>query len=191
MTERGVRGVIRDEKTAFYLHHWALIEEWAALRPQGVAAVEDALLGLVPRLAEAEDEGATLTVFDGEDERHPGFLLDRPSWRRGDVVVGVALRWERAQLLDPYGNTWPYVGVRVVGSDPLRRELRQVVGKGLEAEAKRLGWEETDSKYPYWRWVETRTDVIDPDQWADDCREALLAGWRAMSGPMDGLLAGP
>jgi hypothetical protein len=73
-----------------------------------------ALLGIAPRLAEAEDEGATLTVFDGDDERHPGFLLDRPSWRRGDVVVGVALRWERAQLLDLGGNVWPYVGVRVV-----------------------------------------------------------------------------
>ena len=58
-----------DEKVAFYLRHRTLIEEWAALRGQAAAALEEAFTRAVGIVGQRPD--APEIVKDDADRRYP------------------------------------------------------------------------------------------------------------------------
>jgi hypothetical protein len=58
-----------DEKAAFYLRHRTLIEEWAALRGQAAAALEEAISRAVGVVGQRPDSPEI--VEDDADQRYP------------------------------------------------------------------------------------------------------------------------
>lgn len=176
-----------DGKTRFYLRHWQLIGEWAALREDAVKEIEAAIWATVPQIR-VEAVGADVDVVNTPREAYPCVLLGRAMWQERDLKVMLALKWHHDGLLDPYGYTWPYVGVRVsVGRG--RSDVTARLHNELREQAAKLQWHETDS-WPCWRWVQPRRDAIDPQEWADDCAGALIDGWKLLAEPLDRILAG-
>ena len=108
----------------------------------------------------------------------------RPSWRRGDTTVAIALQWQRDQLLKPSESPWPYVGVRVDGAS----------ARLTASMCSELGtvdyWEKPTSRWPRWRWVKPATAGVEPEALAADCCEALVPAWNAFAVQIDRLLAG-
>ena len=104
-----------DEKVAFYLRHRTLIEEWAALREQAAAALEEALSRAVGIIGQRPDTPEI--VEDDSDRRYPMYRisLQIPGVESG--AVWVALGWTRGQLLRPTGESWPYMGIKIPGAD--------------------------------------------------------------------------
>jgi hypothetical protein len=103
-----------DDKVAFYLRHRTLIEEWAALREQAAAELEEALSRAVGIIGQ-RPETPEIVEFDS-DRRHPmyGISLQIPGAESG--TVWVALGWARGQLLRPGGESWPYMGIKIPGA---------------------------------------------------------------------------
>lgn len=146
-------------KAAFYLEHRDAIEEWAALREEGKAVIEAALMTTVERLQELSvDAGAEAWVE--ADRTFPLLLARRPQWKRGAVEVSVGISWDRNKLLRPGLGEWPWAGVYVDGYDsPAGRRVTErlralPVAKG---QSKNLPW-------ALWRYVPAEASrPVDPD----------------------------
>ncbi|MFI7221391.1 PD-(D/E)XK nuclease family protein [Micromonospora maritima] len=179
------RASMLDEKTQFYLRHWSLLSEWAALRSDAMHSIESTLIAATAsfeRYAEAE------WIFR-PPQRFPTFELRRPSWQRGDLRAAIALQWDRDKLLTDAGP-WPYVGVRVTGV-PHRAKSPLVLSlaKELEQAVKELDWPEKDlsNGWLWWRRVEPAYVDDVPDGLASACCSQLHRGWRFLSSRMDEL----
>lgn len=110
------RAMPGDEKTAFYLRHREVIEEWAALRKQAAGELEEALT----RAAEAMRSTAEGPISEGNSPQYPwyGITLELPAIAPAEAVV--ALGWSRGQLFSPAGASLPYVGFNIVeGSEEI------------------------------------------------------------------------
>jgi hypothetical protein len=167
-----------DEKVAFYLRHRALIEEWAALRGQAAAALEEAFsraVGVVGQRADTPD-----IVKDDADRRQPVYRvsLQVPGITFGAVYV--ALGWTRAWLLRPSGESWPYTGIKAPGAG--KGDAAYDTAKSLlrEAAARRLWTESSASGWVWWTYLPLEASETDLDAYAVRHVEGLVDAWKAL-----------
>ncbi|MEH0820484.1 MULTISPECIES: hypothetical protein [unclassified Micromonospora] len=178
-----------DEKTRFYLRHWRLLSEWAALRGGAVREITAAVDNAVGTLDAAILAEAEHVWVARPPDTHPTFELRRPSWQRDEVHAAIALQWKPAELLTE-ADPWPYVGVRVKGLRYLARNgFVKTMTKQLETYAKQLGWSgsQIESGWLWWRQVPPTGTDDDLGSLTAECRIALEHGWRELSGPLDDL----
>ena len=173
-----------DEKVAFYLRHRALIEEWAALRGQAAAALEEAFsraAGVVGQRADTPE-----IVKDDADRLHPLYRvsLQVPGIAPGSVWV--ALGWTHAGLLRPAGESWPYTGIRAPGAgkgdaayDTAKSRLREAAGRHLWTKSSASGW-------VWWNYLPLEASETDLDAYAVRHVEGLVDGWKALDSEIHG-----
>lgn len=174
-----------DEKTQFYLRHWSLLSEWAALRAGAMDLIESTLIAVTAGF----DAYAEAEWIFRPPQRFPTFEIRRPSWKRGDLRAAIALQWDRDKLLTDAGP-WPYVGVRVTGIPHRAKDPFVLsIAKELEQAAKEFGWPEKDlsNGWLWWRWVEPAYVHDVPGGLAAACYDQLDRGWRTMATRIDEL----
>ena len=118
-----------DERVRFYFRHREQIEQWAALRSEAAAAVDEWMTQLAPDiedLAKSLGPDVKLRVWTGADQAYPSYRLTRATWGFGDAddpPACVALEWLRARTTMRGGST-PYVGLRAPKVNTLGASLR-------------------------------------------------------------------
>jgi hypothetical protein len=112
-----------DEKVAFYLRHWQVIEEWAALREHATDELEEALVRAVEVIRGAPD---TPMIAESDSQQYPwyGIKLEMPAIAPAEALV--ALGWSQGQLFSLGGATWPYIGIKILGAS------KQLLGTARE-----------------------------------------------------------
>lgn len=176
-----------DAKAWFYLDHRDDIEAWAALRSEARQLVDDQLVRLAVELRElAEEVGAEFEAADLEAGSWPRVGLRRSQWEQGGLAdAAIVVAWERARLLTPGGNEWPYIAVRVPeGIDEARRSLLMSAMKSVRGQ---LGGH-SSRNLPFWRYVECQAP-LDPQVLAQECLRSLRRLWEVASPVIDGVQA--
>ena len=167
-----------DEKVAFYLRHRTLIEEWAALREQAAAELEEALSRAAGIVGQRPDTPEI--VKDDSDRHHPIYRvsLQIPGVESG--AVWVALGWTHGGLLRPSGESWPYMGIKTPGAgkgdagyDTVKSLLREA--------AARLWWTSQASGWVWWNYIPLEAGETDLDDYAVRHVEDLVDAWRALN----------
>ncbi len=178
-----------DAKAWFYLDHRPDIEAWVMLRGEARQLLDKHLVGVATGLEElAEELGAEPDTGDLEVGSFPMAGLRRPSWQHHDVRdVSLVMQWERARLLTPGVNEWPYVAVRVPAATG--EERRRRISEAMKPVRSQLSGQSTQS-FPYWRYVQPSAGAsVDPDA----LMQALLASdrqlWDAAAPVLDALHA--
>lgn len=103
---------IKDDRLRFYLQHQEQIDEWAALRGEASATLDQWLRAQAETLEGlAADLNASLSR-PRANEKWPAFYLHQRSWRSvpGQPRVTIGIQWESKKVLLT-GPTTPYVGV--------------------------------------------------------------------------------
>ena len=122
---------LADERVLFYLRNQARIEEWAALRVDAAAAIDEWLCALEPAIeqlaAELGPDVSAESVLES-DQAWPAFRLTRETWidEDADTVVAVGLQWGRGRTT-LHGTNTPYVGLIGAKTHTLGAEMRQSV----------------------------------------------------------------
>ena len=178
-----------DAKAWFYLDHRDDIEAWKALRPDARELLDKHLVGLDTQVEElAEELGVEPATEQLEAGSWPRAGLRRPTWQhRGMGDVGVVIEWERARLLTPGSNEWPYVAVRRVG-EGADDGLRQRFNEAMKPIRARLGGK-ASRNFPFWRYVSSEAPV-DPQAIVSQCLTELRELWDASAPVIDDLASG-
>jgi hypothetical protein len=167
-----------DEKVTFYLRHRTLIEEWAALRGQAAAALEEAFSRAVGIVGQRPD--APEIVKDDADHGYPLYRvsLQVPGITSG--AVWVALGWARGGLLRPSGESWPYAGIKAPGAgkgdaayDTAKSLLREAAARRLWTKSSARGW-------VWWNYLPLEDSETDLDAYAVRHVEGLVDAWKAL-----------
>ena len=167
-----------DDKVA-YLRHRTLIEEWAALREQAAAELEEALSRAVGIIGQRPDTPEI--AEDDSARRYPvyGISLQIPGAESG--AVRVALGWTRGQLLRPAGESWPYTGIKIPGAtncdavyDTAKRLLRDAAGRRL--------WTQSSGSWVWYSYIPLEASETDLDAYAVRHVEGLVDAWKALGG---------
>jgi hypothetical protein len=169
-----------DEKVAFYLRHRTLIEEWAALRGQAAAALEEAFsraAGIVSQRPDAPE-----ITRDDADRRYPLYRVSLQIPGVASDAVWVALGWTRGGLLRPSGESWPYTGIKAPGAG--KGDAAYDTAKSLlrEAAARRLWTETSASGWVWWNYIPLEASATDLDAYAVRHVEGLVDAWKEISG---------
>lgn len=166
-----------DEKVAFYLRHRTLIEEWAALRRQAAAALEEAFSHAVGIVGQRPD--APEIVEDNSDRRFPLYSISLQVPGVASGAVCVALGWTRGGLLRPSGEYSPYTGIKAPGAgrgaaayDTAKSVLREAAAKLLLTES--------SGSWIWWKYIPLEAGETDLDAYAVRHVEALVDAWRAL-----------
>ena len=91
-----------DERVRFYFRHREQIEQWAALRSEAAAAVDEWMTQLAPDiedLAKSLGPDVKLRVWTGADQAYPSYRLTRATWGFGDARCTVDLKLARATIV--------------------------------------------------------------------------------------------
>jgi hypothetical protein len=173
-----------DEKVAFYLRHRTLIEEWAALRGQAAAALEEAFSRAVGIVSQRPD---TLEIVKEDADR--GYPLYRVSLQvpgMASHALWVALGWTRSGLLRPSGESWPYVGIKAPGAG--KGDAAYDTAKSLlqEAAARRLWTKSSASGWVWWNYLPIAASATDLDAYALHHVEGLVDAWKALNSDIRG-----
>ncbi len=181
---------IHDERVRFYLRHRERIEEWAALKKEATAALDEWLDGLRPMIAETTQAlGVQLNARIDPDEEWPTYQLVRPTWPlhdSGQPRVCVALQWHRWSVTLGPGEP-PYVGVVCRNADPLGLALRSSDAMKTARLARN---HRTTSWYAALGYVLPGPEVPDSfDEYRDKLIEELSLAWRAYAPVIDVVLA--
>ena len=167
-----------DEKAAFYLRHRTLIEEWAALRGQAAAALEEAISRAVGIVGQRPDSPEI--VKDDADQRYPLYRVSLLVPGTAPGAVWVALGWTRAGLLRPSGEQWPYTGIKAPGAgkgdaayDTAKSLLREAAAGHRWTKSSASGW-------VWWNYLPLETSETDLDAYAVRHVEGLVGAWKAL-----------
>jgi hypothetical protein len=173
-----------DEKVAFYLRHRTLIEEWAALRGQAAAALEEAFSRAVGIVGQRPD--APEIIKDDADRRYPLYRVSLQVPGIASDAVWVALGWTRGGLLRPSGESWPYTGIKAPGSG--KGDTAYDTAKSLlrEAAARRLWTESSASGWVWWNYIRLEAGEADLDDYAVRHVEGLVNAWKALDSEFSG-----
>lgn len=177
-----------DAKAWFYLDHRADIEVWAALRAEGRQLLDKHLVGIAAALEElAAEFGAELETADLETGAWPRIGLRRSSWLAGEVAdVSIVVQWERARLLTPGPNEWPYVAVRL-SADLVSDDRRKAVTDATKPVRTRLSGS-ASRVYPFWRYVPLQeSEHVDLDVYLADLTTAFRRLWDEAAPAIDEL----
>jgi hypothetical protein len=173
-----------DEKVAFYLRHRTLIEEWAALRGQAAAALEEAFSRAVGIVGQRPD--APEIVKDDADRHHPLYRVSLQVPGVASDAVWVALGWTRGGLLRPSGESWPYTGIKAPGvgkGDPAYDTAKSLL---REAAARRLWTKFSASGWVWWNYLPLEDSETDLDAYAVRHVEGLVDAWKALDSEISG-----
>ncbi len=167
-----------DEKVAFYLRHRTLIEEWAALRGQAAAALEEAFSRAVGVIGQRPD--APEIVEDNSDRGHPLYRVSLQVSGIASDAVWVALGWTHGGLLRPSGESWPYTGIKAPGAG--KGDAAYDTAKSLlrEPAARRLWTKSSASGWVWWNYLPLEDSETDLDAYAVRHVEALVDAWKAL-----------
>lgn len=175
-----------DEKVAFYLRHRTLIEEWAALRGEAAAALEEAFsraAGIVGQRPDAPE-----IVKDDADRRYPLYRVSLQVPGIASDAVWVALGWTHAGLLRPSGESWPYTGVKVPGAG--KGDAAYDTAKSLLREAAaRRQWTMSSAGAGSWAWYKylpLDPGETDLDAYAVRHVEGVVDAWRGLESEIRG-----
>ncbi len=168
-----------DERVRFYFRHREQIEQWAALRTEAAAAVDEWMVQLGPDIEElAHSLGPDVQVraLVGPEQPYPSYRLTRSTWGFGivdDPPACISLEWLRGRTTMRGGST-PYVG--------LRAPKTHAVGAALRASETvrqtRVARKETTS--PWWIGYAPVAPAPDFPGATDNYRDALLEALRAV-----------
>lgn len=183
---------LQDERVRFYLRHAAQIEEWAGLRKEAAAAIDEWLKQLAPdleQLASSLGSAVRLHAQVGDDTDWPCFRFLQAGWPEDSSQPGacVALEWARGKtiLRDDYV---PTVGVKCLKEDPVWSALR----KGAKFEEERT--RRKDQPSPHWAaWgpVSPKVEFLGAeDAYRTQLRSAVRDAWRAYAPLIEAALAG-
>jgi hypothetical protein len=171
-----------DEKVAFYLRHYLLIEEWAALRERAVTELEQSFFRAVGIVRQHPD---TPKIVEDDTGRYPtiGISLEIPGAESGKVRV--ALGWSRGELLKPAGNSWPYIGIHIPGAT--RGEtFYETVRELLRDAARDRLWTHSEPGWVWWAYIPLEADETDLDGYAVRHVEDLVVVWKALQSGITG-----
>jgi hypothetical protein len=173
-----------DDKVAFYLRHRTLIEEWAALRGQAAAALEEAFSRAVGIVAQRRD--APKIVKDYADRSHPLYRVSLQVPGVASDAVWVALGWTRGGLLRPSGESWPYTGIKAPGAG--KGDAAYDTAKSLlqEVAAGRLWTKSSASGWVWWNYLPLEASATDLDAYAVRHVEGLVDAWTALDSEIHG-----
>ncbi|MBB3082306.1 hypothetical protein [Geodermatophilus sabuli] len=173
-----------DEKTAFYLRHRALIEEWATLRDVARSLFITQLRGLGDQMISWADSPEA--VFVEEDGAWSKVGLTKPAWNEAGWRLSLVLAWSKGQLLTPARIERPYVGIHLASGCIGRRARSQLLREECASAAGALGWKEPwEEAFPHWCWVDQPADSTTLEPWVDHCLMIFQAGWSALHGVLD------
>jgi hypothetical protein len=168
-----------DERVRFYFRHREQIEQWAALRSEAAAAVDEWMTQLGPDIEELARSLGPDVQFRGltdTEQAYPSYRLTRAAWGFGNVndpPACVSLEWLRGRTTMRGGST-PYVGLRAPKVNPVGASLRT----SEPVRQSRLVRKDLTSQW----WV-AYAYVAPPGDFpvnADGYRDALLDGLRAV-----------
>lgn len=158
-----------DEKVGFYLRHWQEIQEWAALRAQGVAQFEEAFA----RAAEAKrgaPDGPYVDESDSAQWRWYGFELGFPAIIPARAYV--AFGWTHSQLLGSTGETLPYVGIKLDGAS------QQILGTAkdlIRDAAQACHWHKSEGNWVWYGYLPFGACDTDLGAYAEKQLDKLVA----------------
>ena len=168
-----------DERVAFYLQHRQEIEEWAALRNQAAAELEDALVRAVEVMCGSPDAPTTAESAALEYPWY-GIKLELPAITPAEALV--ALGWNHKALFSPSGAIWPYIGINIVQAG------RQLADKRLVDKARELlrdvaqarHWSESTRNWVWWEYLPVEVGDTDLDAYAVRQVDGLVAAHAAV-----------
>ena len=174
-----------DEKVAFYLRHRTLIEEWAALRGQAAAALEEAFRRAVGIVGQYPDTPEIVKDAD----RNPLYRVSLQIPGIASDAVWVALGWTHGGLLRPSGGEpWPYTGIKTPGAG--KGDAAYDTAKALLREAAaRRRWTLTSTSGSGWVWynyLPLEAGATDLDAYAVRHVEGLVDAWKALDSEISG-----
>lgn len=171
-----------DERVRFYFRHREQIEQWAALRGEAAAAVDEWMPQLGPdieELARSLAPDVHVRTLVGTDQPYPSFRLTRRAWGFGEVddpPASIALEWLRARTT-MRGSLTPYVG--------LRSAKTHAVGAALRASEplRQVRLARKDTTSPWWigyGYVAPPADFpVSLESYRDTLLDALRGAWTA------------
>ena len=167
-----------DEKVGFYLRHRTLIEEWAALRGQAAAALEEAFgraAGIVGQRPDTPE-----IVWDDADRRYPLYRVSLQVPQVAPDAVWIALGWTHGGLLRPSGESWPYAGIKAPGAG--KGDTAYETAKSLlrEVAVARLWTKSSASGWVWWNYLPLDDSETDLDAYAMRHVEGLVDAWNAL-----------
>ena len=178
-----------DAKAWFYLDHRRDIEAWIALRDDAAEVFHAHLLALEPAVQTMADSlGCEMETVDVPDGAWPRFGLWRPGWQTGGVRdLSVAIEWQRAALLVPGANCWPFVGVRSEGVEKDRQRWTELVAVLAPARAQLRAAK--SRPWPLWRYEEPPTDAdgVEPEAIALGLLSNLRQVWSVVAATLDAM----
>lgn len=177
-----------DERVRFYFRHREQIEQWAALRSEAAAAVDEWMTQLAPDIEElAKSLGPDVRVraVTSADQAYPSYRLTRATWGFGDAEdppACVALEWLRARTTMRGGST-PYVGMRAAKTNPVGAALR------ASEQVRQVRLARKDNASAWWvAYAYVMPSAEFPsgaDGYRDALRDALRAVWEAYAANVD------
>jgi len=176
-------GRVEDPRVRFYLDNHKIIETWASLRADAVAALQDLILDLVPVLgadAVHHDEPDLFVRADDSDARRPRIVMSRRHWQdtSGQVPAAVVIEWNNP-IIDKDGEVHFYVGVRVWRQGRRGVRVASRLSELAPGLCSQLGkpWAREAESFPVWRWIEPDGDRLDEIALLDQARAAAWQCW--------------
>ncbi|MGY1669770.1 hypothetical protein [Geodermatophilus sp. SYSU D00710] len=178
-----------DAKAWFYLDNRTDIEAWAALRADATPLLDRYLMALAPTFEElAEELDVELDIDDLEAGPWPRVGLWRPSWTHEGVAdVSIVIQWDRARLLKPGPNEWPFTAVLMSGEQEDTERRRQIADALAPVRNKLQG--EKAYRWPYWRYETTPAEAtaLDPEVLARTAVTSFRELWSTVAPILDAL----
>jgi len=173
-----------DDRIRFYFKHREQIEQWAALRTEAFAAVDEWMEQLGPSFeALANELGPDVRVVRTEpDDPYPAYCLMREAWGLDARAASIAIAWIRGRTTMRAAQT-PYVGLRSLKSCELGIKLRAM------EDLKTMRLKRTDKASEMWPCYKYLPPSGAFPEAADTCRDELVAAvrnaWEAYAGFVD------
>jgi len=185
---------IDDERVRFYFRNRVQIEEWAALRTEAAAAVDDWMEQLGPdctELAQSLGPDVRLRANVGKDQAYPSFRLRHVAWaiNDDDDLACVALEWARNQTTMRKGYM-PYVGVRSPKAHTIGIALRNSEEIRLARLTRKDLHSAASAWWPAYSYVMPPGDFpLSVDAYRESLLDALRLAWAAYEPIVTNVLA--
>ncbi|MCY1139398.1 hypothetical protein OWR29_15470 [Actinoplanes sp. Pm04-4] len=183
---------IHNDRVRFYLDHFKIIEEWAAIRGEANEELHNLFLNQVDTLAQEVLARGHKDIDVRADEetnpRKPRIVMSKHGWQNaaGQAPAAIVIEWHNPSI-NRHGEFTMYVGVRV-GDRGVRDERVADRLSGLAPQLRRtLGqpWEAESESFPVWRWILQDGDTLDEGSLLAEARAAAWKCWDVCSGVID------